>query len=78
MSFLKSEVENEERIDMTIRGFNLEGSGKCARPQKTESASHSRRTIPTTAGLVNCKSGKVTCVFCEGHTTARHAKRHRV
>ena len=65
MSFLKSEVENE-RINMAIQGFNLEGSGKVARPRKTESASHGRRAILTTAGLVRCKSGKVTCAFCEG------------
>jgi len=39
MSFLKSEVKNEERINMEIRGFNLEGSSKGARTQKTESTS---------------------------------------
>jgi hypothetical protein len=78
MSFLKSEAENEERINMAIRGFNLEGSSKGARPQKTESASHSRRAIPTTAGLVNCKSEKSRVSFVRGHTTASPAKRHRV
>jgi len=35
-----------------------------------ESDSPSRRAIPTTAGLVNCKSGKITCVFCEGSHTS--------
>ena len=63
---------------MTIRGFNLEGSGKNTRPQKTESASHSRRAIPTIVGLVNCKPGKVTLSFVRGHTTASHARRPRV
>jgi hypothetical protein len=70
MSFLKNEVENEERINMAIRGFNLEGSTRGAKPQKTESDSRNRRAIPTTAGLVNCKSGKITCVFCEGSHTS--------
>jgi len=70
MSFLKSEVENEERINMAIRGFSLEGSARGAKPQKTESDSHCRRAIPTTAGLVNCKSGKIMCVFCDGSHTS--------
>jgi len=69
-SFLKSAVENEERINMAIRGFSLEGSARGAKLQKTESHSHSRRAIPTTAGLVNCKSGKIT-VFCEGSHTSQ-------
>lgn len=70
MSFLKSEVENEERISMAIQGFSLEGSVRGAKPQKMESASRSRRAIPTTAGLVNCKFGKNTRVFCEGSHTS--------
>ena len=70
MSFLKSKVENEERINMAIRGFSLEGSAWGAKPQKMESGSRSRRAIPTTTGLVNCKSGKITCVFREGSHTS--------
>ena len=70
MSFLKSEVENEDRINMAIRGYRLEGSAKNAKPQRPESDSLSRRAIRTTAGLVNCKSGKITCVFCEGSHTS--------
>jgi len=55
---------------MAIQGFSLEGSARGAKPQKTESHSRRRRAIPTTAGLVNCKSGKITCVFCEeSHTS---------
>jgi len=70
MSFLKSEVENAERINMAIRGFNLDGIVKCAKPQKRESASLNKTAIPTTAGLFNYKSGKVLCVFCEvSHTS---------
>jgi len=63
MSFLKSEVESEERINVAIRGFSLEGSTRGAKSQKMKSESRSRRAIPTTAGLVNCKSGKITCVL---------------
>jgi hypothetical protein len=70
MGFLKSEVENEERITMAIRGFSLEGSTSGANSQKTDSSSRSKRAIPTTAGLVNCKFGKITCVFCEGSHTS--------
>jgi hypothetical protein len=54
---------------MAIRGFSLEGSAMGAKPQKTESDNRIRRAIPMTAGLVNCKSEKITCVFCEvSHT----------
>jgi hypothetical protein len=62
MGFLKSEVENEERVTMAIRGFSL-GGDIGAKSQKMESGSRSKRAIPTTAGLINCKFGKVTCVF---------------
>jgi hypothetical protein len=78
MSFLKSEVQNEERINMAVQGFNLEESIKGAKPQKTGSASLNRRAIPMTAGLVNCKSGKVFCVFVKDCTLTSPAKRHRV
>jgi hypothetical protein len=75
MGFSKSEVENEERINIAIRGFDLEGSARGAKPLKTESDSRSRRATLTTAGLVNCKYGKITCVFCEGlHTSESCSK----
>jgi len=77
MSFLKSEEESEERINMAIRGFSLEGSARGGKSQKTESESRSRRAIPTTAGLVNCKSGKITCLV-RGHTPASLALKHTV
>jgi hypothetical protein len=70
MSFLKSEVENEERISMAIEGFSLEGSVRGVKPPKTESTSRRRRAIPATDGLVNCKFGKIMCVFCEGSHTS--------
>jgi len=54
---------------MAIRGFSLEGSASGAKSQKTEAGSRSKRAIPTTAGLVNCKFGKITC-FCEGSHTS--------
>jgi hypothetical protein len=42
MSFLKSEVENEERITIAIRGFNLEGSASGAKSQKMSPAAAAR------------------------------------
>jgi len=71
MSFLTSEVETEERITMAIRGFSLQGSASGAKSQRMESDNRSKRAIPTTAGLVNCKFGKITCVFCEGSHTSK-------
>ena len=63
---------------MEIRGFSLEGSAWGAKLQKTESGSRSRRAIPSTAGLVNCKSGKITCVFCEGAHTSKSCSKAQI
>jgi hypothetical protein len=66
MSFLKGEVENgANRHDNS--SFQS-GSTRGAKPQKTET--RSRRAIPTTAGLDNCKSGKIAS-FVRGHTPAK-------
>jgi hypothetical protein len=52
MSFLKNEVDSEERITMAIQGFSFGGNVKRAKPQKTESSSCNKNVVPTTAGLV--------------------------
>ena len=65
MSFLKNEVESEERITMAIQGFSFGKNIRGMKPQKEESSS-SNKNVSTTAGLVNCKPSKMACVFCSG------------
>ena len=65
MSFLKNEVESEERITMAIQGFSFGNNIRDMKPQKMKSSS-SNKNVPTTAGLVNCKPRKMACVFCSG------------
>jgi len=65
MSFLKNEVESEERITMAIQGFSFGNNIRGMKPQKMEYSS-SNKNVPTTAGLVNCKPSKTACVFCSG------------
>jgi hypothetical protein len=54
MSFLKNEVESEERITMAIQGFSLGNNIRGMKPQRMESSSSNKNVVPTTAGLVNC------------------------
>ena len=65
MSFLKNEVESEERITMAIQGFSFGNNIRGMKSQKMEFSS-SNKSVPTTAGLVNCKPSKMACVFCSG------------
>lgn len=68
MSFLKCEVENEERITMAVQGFRLGSSSKVStKALGAESSNNKNNSIPTAAGLVNFKPNKRSCVFCEGN-----------
>ena len=69
MSFLKSEVENGANRH-EIRVFSLEAPGVPNHRRRSET--RSRRAIPTSAGLDNCKSGK-NRVFCEGSHTSENS-----
>jgi hypothetical protein len=78
MSFLKKEVESEERITMAFQGFSFGNSIRGTKPQKMEPSS-SNKNIPTTAGLVNFKPSKKACVFCSwSHSSdaLKHGKGH--
>jgi len=65
MSFLKNEVENEERITMAIQGLGFGNNIRGTKPQKMEASSHNKNVVSTTADLVNCRPSKLACVFCE-------------
>ncbi|KAG5876970.1 hypothetical protein JTB14_027869 [Gonioctena quinquepunctata] len=62
MSFVKSEVENEERISLAAEGFGL-NSGE-SRHEKSNKPVLNESSIPTATGLMNCNI--VKCIFCEG------------
>ena len=66
MSFLKNEVEGEERITMAIQGFSFGTNVRSTKPPKMEPTNLNKSVVPTTADLVNCKHSKLACVFCEG------------
>lgn len=64
MNFLRSEVENEERISLATSGFSLTSKNP-TKPKKLQ------ENIPTAASLVNVKETKPNCVFCEkNHNSA--------
>ncbi|GFG30965.1 hypothetical protein Cfor_01132 [Coptotermes formosanus] len=68
-SFLKNEVESEERITMAIQGFSFGNNVRGMKQQKMESSSSNKNVVPTTADLGNCKPSKMAkmaCVFCKG------------
>ncbi|KAG5868033.1 hypothetical protein JTB14_034368 [Gonioctena quinquepunctata] len=62
MSFVKSEVENEDRISSAAEGFGL-NSDK-SRHKKANKPVSNKILIPTATGLMNCNI--VKCIFCEG------------
>jgi hypothetical protein len=64
-SFLKNELEYEDRISKAVQGFSLRYNVKGVKPPKMESGSFNK-IVPTTAGRVNCRPRKMTCVFCSG------------
>ncbi|KAG5865111.1 hypothetical protein JTB14_029502 [Gonioctena quinquepunctata] len=74
MSFVKSEVENEERISLAAEGFGL-NSGK-SRQEKSNKPVLNEISIPTATGLMNCNI--VKCIFCEGaHGSENCFKAHK-
>jgi len=66
MSFLKNEVESEERITMAIQGYSFGNNVRGTKSLKMEASSHNKNVVPIIANLVNCKPSKLACVFCEG------------
>ncbi|XP_043469952.1 uncharacterized protein LOC122503458 [Leptopilina heterotoma] len=66
MKFLRSEVENEERILLAVRGFSSTSAESVARDEKfvKRKSKPSSEEIPTAAGLVSIKE-KTNCIFCD-------------
>ena len=61
IDFLRSEVENEQRISMAMNGFSLNAQ----KSKKTKPRSETHKDIPTAMGLLTTKPVKnITCIFC--------------
>ena len=71
LAFLRSEVENEERISMAVLGFSLSNDAS-DNSKKIKVKTTNPKDIPTVANLLNVKTGKILqCVFCKStHNSA--------
>lgn len=58
ISFLESEVQNELRISMAVKGFDIRQGERREREKITE------KTVPTVRNLLNEKGEKDMCIFC--------------
>ena len=70
MSFLQSEVENEELISIAATGFSLLTEEDKSKKNRTKSKN--AKDVPTAAGLLEAKvEKKVECIFCNSaHSSA--------
>ncbi|KAG5869803.1 hypothetical protein JTB14_037538 [Gonioctena quinquepunctata] len=64
MSFLKNEIENEQRISLASEGFGLCSNNVSTNDRHKKDKSKPIATLSTAAGLINCDVAK--CVFCGG------------
>lgn len=74
MTFLRKEVESEERISLAVSGFNLDINDKSKKKRDTV-----YKDVPTAAGLMNFKTHTVKCVFCSaGHYSKDCIEAHKL
>ncbi|XP_043466423.1 uncharacterized protein LOC122501193 [Leptopilina heterotoma] len=81
LEFLRSEVENEERIHMAVNGFGVFGEGvKKEKTKATKESAWSSREHPTASVLLTSdKPKKCVCIFCNGeHDSAVCEKAKRM
>ena len=64
MTFLRNEVENEERISLAVTGFNLQVNDKFKKKKDTSLRDPIYKDVATASGLINYKTQIVKCVFC--------------
>ncbi|XP_043479022.1 uncharacterized protein LOC122509221 [Leptopilina heterotoma] len=64
LEFLQSEVENQERIDMALRGFQFSSEG--GNSKKTKGKTETVKDIASASALLTTREAKfVECVFCK-------------
>ena len=64
LEFLQKEVENEERIDMTLTGFKI--STEQDNPKKNKGKCDSVKGVTSASVLLNAKDNRVlSCIFCK-------------
>ena len=67
MNFLCAEVESEERINMAVAGFSIDGYSEKGRQKKGKG--ELSRDVPTAMGLLATKSEySLYCVFCKNNS----------
>lgn len=76
MSFLRSEVQNEERIKLATKGFQINNEH---REKKRKSPLNKENEVPSAASLVSVQNGKLgqtsNCIFCgKKHNSAECSK----
>ncbi|KAJ8981422.1 hypothetical protein NQ317_015624 [Molorchus minor] len=71
MTFLRNEVENEQRLTLAVEGFNIrevKNDTESSNKRTKTKVVHSEATVATAAGLVNCDVAR--CIFCGGTHTS--------
>ncbi|XP_017877686.1 uncharacterized protein LOC108623602, partial [Ceratina calcarata] len=63
IKFLELEVQNELRISMAVKGFNLRDQSETERSKKTKPQT-TGKDIPSARSLIN-KGREVVCIFCQ-------------
>ncbi|KAJ8974347.1 hypothetical protein NQ317_008621, partial [Molorchus minor] len=68
MTFLRREVENEERISLVVSGFEVKQNNVVTNKSVVRGGAREKPRIPTAATLVNREVG-IQCIFCDryGH-----------
>ncbi|XP_011883862.1 PREDICTED: uncharacterized protein LOC105571005, partial [Vollenhovia emeryi] len=72
IKFLEGEVQNELRISMAVKGFDLT-TGNADSGKKRRSKTHTKEEdVPTAMGLLTTKEKDSACIFCNSnHESAR-------
>ncbi|KAJ8978463.1 hypothetical protein NQ317_002917 [Molorchus minor] len=71
MTFLRNEVENEQRLTLAVEGFNIKevkNDTESSNRRTKAKVVHSEATVATAAGLLNCDVAR--CIFCCGTHTS--------
>ncbi|XP_070515344.1 uncharacterized protein [Cardiocondyla obscurior] len=75
ISFLEGEVQNEERISMAVKGFDLATDSTDGDKKRRAKMRAKNEDTPTAMGLLTTKEKDSTCVFCSScHDSARCEK----
>ncbi|XP_051160117.1 uncharacterized protein LOC127280858 [Leptopilina boulardi] len=76
LEFLQSEVENQERIDMALRGFEFQNEGE--KNKKVKGKTEIVKDIASASALLTTKEAKIIeCIFCKSRHESQHCETAR-